>query len=168
MVKILAIRAVSGVQRPADLRDVSTDSARPVRDEFRFWVGPVRDGVRGADALQSADEGGQQVGGRPRRWTVRGPDAPGTSEAYKHPDLHLLPVFRMPTRAGGGAHGPHPGPTPGNATQPRADCCRADMAASRAGQAPPRRFGVPAAVAPGARAPWEGVRVISRTRPGCA
>ena len=38
--KILAVRAISAGQRPADPRGISTDSARPVRDECRFRVGP--------------------------------------------------------------------------------------------------------------------------------
>jgi hypothetical protein len=33
-------RDSSAVQRPADSRDISTDSARPVRDECRLRVGP--------------------------------------------------------------------------------------------------------------------------------
>ena len=73
IVKILAIGAVFAGQRPAYPRGISTDSARPVRDEFRFWTGPCAIWRRGADALQSADEGGQEVGGRPRRHSVRGP-----------------------------------------------------------------------------------------------
>ena len=40
IVKILAVRAISAGQRPADPRGISTDSARPVRDECRFRVGP--------------------------------------------------------------------------------------------------------------------------------
>src|ERR1700722_3880277 len=40
MVKILAIGAVYPGQRPAAPRGISTDSARPVRDEFRFLGRP--------------------------------------------------------------------------------------------------------------------------------
>jgi hypothetical protein len=89
MVKILAVRTVSAGQGPADLRGISTDSARPVRDEFRFWVGPMRDWRAGRRPLQSADEGCQEVGGRPRRHAVRWPDAVGKSEMYSRTDLHL-------------------------------------------------------------------------------
>jgi hypothetical protein len=53
MVKILAIGAVSAGQRPAAPLGISTDSARPVRDEFRFWVGPVRDRRTGAQTRSS-------------------------------------------------------------------------------------------------------------------
>jgi hypothetical protein len=54
-----------------------------------FGPAPCAIGVRGADALQSAVEGGQEVGGRPRRPAVRWPDAAGTSEVYEHAFLHL-------------------------------------------------------------------------------
>jgi hypothetical protein len=40
MVKILAVLAVYAGQRPARPPGISTDSARPVRDECRFRVGP--------------------------------------------------------------------------------------------------------------------------------
>jgi hypothetical protein len=42
IVKILAVRAVSAGQRPADPRAISTDPARPVRDECRLRIGPCR------------------------------------------------------------------------------------------------------------------------------
>ena len=62
MVKILAIGVVCAGQRPAAPLGISTDSARPVRDAFRFGSAPSAIGARGADTLQSADEGGQEVG----------------------------------------------------------------------------------------------------------
>jgi hypothetical protein len=66
IVKILAIGAVYAGQRPAGPRGISTDSVRPVRDEFRFWAGPVRDwcaGGRRGDAL-----GGVLSAGRTARF----------------------------------------------------------------------------------------------------
>jgi hypothetical protein len=92
IVKILAVGAVYAGQRPAVPSGISTDSARPLRDEFRFWAGPCAIGARGADTLQSADEGGQEVGGRPRRHSVRGSDVAPTSEVYLGADLHFYLV----------------------------------------------------------------------------
>jgi hypothetical protein len=40
IVKILAVRAVYTGQGPAGPRDISTDSARPVRDECRIRADP--------------------------------------------------------------------------------------------------------------------------------
>jgi hypothetical protein len=60
---------------------------------------------RGADALQPTDEGGQEIGGCPRRRAVRGPDTAGKSEVYLYADLHLCqfalyPPVRTATQAG--------------------------------------------------------------------
>jgi hypothetical protein len=67
-----------------------------------FGPAPSAIGARGADALQSADEGGQEVGGRPPRCTVRGTDTPGTTR-YSSTLNCTYTFFRMPSRAGGGA-----------------------------------------------------------------
>jgi len=47
MVKILAIREVSAGQRLAVPHGISTDSARPVRDDFRFRSAPCAIGMPG-------------------------------------------------------------------------------------------------------------------------
>src|SRR5579872_3422098 len=62
MVKILVMGAVYAGQRPATPLGISADSARPVRDEFRFWIGSVRDRPTG--------RGHAPVGrrGRPGSW----------------------------------------------------------------------------------------------------
>ncbi len=70
-------------------------SARPARAIAR----------RGADALQPTDEGGQEIGGCPRRCAVRGPDTAGKSEVYLRADLHLCqfalyPPVRTAAQAG--------------------------------------------------------------------
>jgi hypothetical protein len=57
---------VSGLQHPWYQHGFSTPGPRRIPV---FWSAPRAIGVQGADALQSADEGGQSVGGRPRRAT---------------------------------------------------------------------------------------------------
>jgi hypothetical protein len=63
---------------------------------------PSAIGARGADALQSADEGGQEVRGHPPRCTVRGTDISGTTR-YISTLTCTYTCFRMPSRPGGGA-----------------------------------------------------------------
>jgi hypothetical protein len=67
-----------------------------------FGSAPCAIGVRGADALQSADEGGQEVGGRSPQCTVRGTDTPGTTR-YISKLTCTYTYSRMPSRTGGGA-----------------------------------------------------------------
>ena len=67
IVKILAVRAVYAGQRPAEPPGISTDSARPVRDEFWLRAGLVRDWRAGR---RRVPVGGR---GRPARW--RAPSA---------------------------------------------------------------------------------------------
>jgi hypothetical protein len=114
IVKIVDLGAVSAGQRTVAPRGISTDSARPVRDEFRFWVGPVRDWRAGR---RRASVGGR---GRPVSWRTpsAGYSATGTSQAHSRADLRLsrrsryrpppgsectLPVGNRPARS--------PGPT---------------------------------------------------------
>jgi hypothetical protein len=75
IVKILAIGAVYAGRRPAAPRGISTHSARPVRDEFRFLAGPVRDWRAGR---RRASVGGR---GRPASWRTpsAGYSATGTN-----------------------------------------------------------------------------------------
>ena len=77
---------VSGLQHP-----VVSARIQHARSETNsgFWPAPCAIGVRGADPLQSADEGGQEIGGRPRLRTPRRPDAAGKSEVYLHTDLRI-------------------------------------------------------------------------------
>jgi hypothetical protein len=130
MVKILAIGAVYAGQRPAAPRGISTDSARPVRDEFRFWVGPVR-GWRAGRRRASA--GGR---GRPVSWRTpsAGCSATGTSQVHSCADLRLSRRSRYRPRVRG-ADRPDAGRTPGECPEPRAGRCHADTAASPAGRA---------------------------------
>src|ERR1700722_14219515 len=105
MVKILAIGAVYAGQRPAAPRGISTDSARPVRDEFRFWAGPVRDWRAGR---RPAPVGGR---GRPGSWRMPsgGYSAAGISQVHSRADLRLSRRPRYPAaraRRGRAAHGP--------------------------------------------------------------
>jgi hypothetical protein len=136
-------------------------------------------GARGADALQSADESGQEVGGRPRRRAVRWPDAAGTSEVYSRDDLHLYPFQGARLCGRERADGPHAGRSAGMREQSRADRCRADKAALRAGQGVPADADEPGAIVPGTRALHEGrqgpglpvsssFRVVRATRTGSA
>ena len=116
MVKIFAVGAVSAGQTPVGPPGISTDSARPVRDEFRFWVGPERDRRAGHGCAQSEDEdedeGGQEVGGHPRCRSVRRLEDAGTSEVYSRADL-LLYRFQDTRPCGRWrADRPHVGRTP--------------------------------------------------------
>jgi hypothetical protein len=130
IVKILAIGAVYAGQRPAVPRGISTDSARPVRDEFRFLVGPVRDWRAGR---RRASVGGR---GRPVSWRTpsAGYSATGTSQVHSRADLRLSRRSRYRPRVRG-ADRPDAGRTPGECPEPRAGRCHADTAASSAGQA---------------------------------
>ena len=101
MVKILAIGAVYAGQRPAGPLVSAWIQHALSETNSGFGPAPYAIGVRGAEALQSTDDGGQEVGGRTRRRAVR------RLEAQVHPryiraDLHLY-RFRLPARAGGGA-----------------------------------------------------------------
>jgi hypothetical protein len=113
MVKILAIWAVYAGQRPAAPRGISTDSARPVRDEFRFLVGPVRDWRAGR---RRASVGGR---GRPVSWRMpsAGYSAKGTSQVHSRADLRLSRRSRYRPRVRG-ADGPDAGRTPGECPNP--------------------------------------------------
>lgn len=116
MVKILAMGVVYAGQRPAVPRDISTDSARPVRDPFRVWAGLVRDWRAGR---RCAPVGGR---GRPGSWrtpprrAVRWPDAAGTSQVYSPTDLHLYRFQDARPCGRWRADRPHVGRIPG--TQP--------------------------------------------------
>jgi hypothetical protein len=115
MVKILAIGAVYAGQRPAAPPGISTDSAPPVRDEFRLWAGPVRDRRPGR---RHAPAGGE---GRPGSWRTPSAarcsrsDAAGTSEVYLCADLHiyLIAACRPCGRAARGTGGTGMPGTPG-------------------------------------------------------
>jgi hypothetical protein len=67
-----------------------------------FVSAPSAIGAQGADALQSVDEGGQEVGGRTPRCTVRGTDTPGTTRYISNLTCTYT-CSRMPSRTGGGA-----------------------------------------------------------------
>ena len=111
-------------------RGISTDSARPVRDEFRFLVGPARDWRAGR---RRASVGGR---GRPVSWRTpsAGYSATGTSQVHSGADLRLSRRSRYRPRVRG-ADRPDAGRTPGECPEPRAGRCHADTAASPAGQA---------------------------------
>jgi hypothetical protein len=127
IVKILAMGAVYAGQRPAAPLGISTDSARPVRDEFRFWIGSARDRRTG--------RGHAPVGRRGRPGSWRTPSATQCSRVGRCTYVRgifgrrpaLLPRRSIAARAGGGARtggtraGRHR-----NAGEPRAARCRAD------------------------------------------
>jgi hypothetical protein len=118
-VKILATVAVYAGQRPAAPHGISTDSARPVQDEFRFWVGPVRDWRAGR---RRASVGGR---GRPVSWRTpsAGYSATGTSQVHSHSDLRLSRRSRYRPRVRG-TDRPDAGRTPGECPEPRAGSSR--------------------------------------------
>lgn len=103
MVKFLAMGAVYAGQRPAAPLGISTDSARPVRDEFRFWIGSVRDRRTG--------RGHAPVGRRGRPGSWRTPSATQCSRVGRCTYVRgifgcrpaLLPRRSIAARAGGGA-----------------------------------------------------------------
>jgi hypothetical protein len=129
-VKILAVQAVSAGQRPIEPRGISTDSARPVRDERRFRVGPRPVLI----VVRTHAEKSRQRGNRPVPRQVH--------RRYISALTCQYPAAGQVTRPCGQrrADGAHAGRTPGNAGNPRAARCRADMAALRAGQAASRQY----------------------------
>jgi hypothetical protein len=133
MVKILAIGAVSAGQRPDGGRGISTDSARPVRDECRFPSGP---------RLVSSVV---QTHAKSHREPASGAGSADCSSAAIS-EVHFgadLPVCRRPghprlqaAARGRAAHGPDTREC-GN---PGASRCRADTAACWAGRDASRRW----------------------------
>jgi hypothetical protein len=101
---------VSGLQHP-----VVSARIQHARSETNSGFGPApcAIGVRGADPLQSADEGGQEVGGCPRGATPQ--------RVYRRYILALtcgyLVVHDTRPRVRG-ADGPHTGRTPGGMPEP--------------------------------------------------
>ncbi|MCW2929048.1 MAG: hypothetical protein JWM19_10 [Actinomycetia bacterium] len=136
MVKILAVGAVSAGQRPARTPVVSARIQHAL-SETNSGFGPIPCviGARGADALQSADEGGQEVGGCPRRRSVRGSGTAGTSEVYSGADLAVSLPSRYP-RGQRRAAGPHADRTAGMLS-----CDQAEVVTFGAGRPwPPARL----------------------------
>jgi hypothetical protein len=101
IVKILAIGAVYAGQRPAVPLGINTDSARPVRDEFRFPPGRCTLPIR----VSTCWEGTADPGGSRRR-----PVTP--AQVHRRYISALTCQFPSPTtsaadqRRGRGAHGP--------------------------------------------------------------
>jgi hypothetical protein len=118
MVKILAMGAVYAGQRPVAPRGISTDSARPVRDDFRFRVGPVRDWRAGR---RRAPVGGR---GQPGSWRTPSaecclqPDAAGTFQVYSRTDLHVYLFSGCPPLQAVARGQATRGPDAGNAKYP--------------------------------------------------
>jgi hypothetical protein len=114
IVKILAIRAVFAGQIGFGGRGISTDSARPVRDEFRLRAGPGRDCRALPRSATAGERGGREVGGHPRRRVVHRPDFGGISEVYLATELHLYPLLvgARTGHTGRGAPGCHGTPRP--------------------------------------------------------
>jgi hypothetical protein len=105
-----------------------------------FGPAPCAIGVRSADALQAADEGGQEVGGHPRRSAVRR-RTPQAHSRYIRAMTCTYTCSQETARAGGGARA-------GRTWAGRRECnhnpgagrCRADAAPQK--MAVPRSGGV--------------------------
>ena len=159
IVKIVDEQSVSAGQRRAWGCGISTDPAPDFGGRRRFPAAP--------HMLPST---GGRPGRRRKPWYQL--SAEYCAEVHRRYIFADLPGHapRAAMAHGRAAHGPNAEECPWNP----AGRCRPDTAASRAGQAvsrqwqQARRRDVSGTVVPGARALYGGVRVISRTRPGCA
>jgi hypothetical protein len=128
MVNILAIGAVSAGQRPAAPSGISTDSARPVRDEFRFRTGPRAQLARGAQTRPS----------RRTRAARKLEEAPRQATPQRVRRRYILsltcdyPVLRDTRPRCAARTGRTRAGRPLGCPNPRAGRCRADTASSRA------------------------------------
>jgi hypothetical protein len=147
VVKILAVGAVSAGQRPAGPRGISTDSARPIRDQCRFPSGP-----RPVSSVVRAHAGKAPI----RLWGRRRQRTP---QLVRRRYILTLTcdyfAFHNTRSRVRGADRPHAAGHPRDTGEPRAERCRADTAASWAGRA---------VTAPGRSALRIGTRVAADKR----